>query len=311
LPSRGLLDRYRRDTVNRRGKTRCHARARPDDIHHTASASAQISPPTPADHGIEPIVSTNPFHHSRYPRSNAYDAQWVMDNQMGPHALWLLESLTEVLPIPAGSKVLDLGCGRAMTSIFLAREFRARVWATDLWIPAGENQQRIVDAGVSDLVTPIHAEAHALPYAAGFFDVIVSIDAYQYFGTADLYLGYLAEFLRPGGVLGIVVPAELQGIGADIPEHLAPYWDWEFCCFHGPEWWRTHWTKTSKVTVDHADTVPEGWRDWLRFNEITLPSLTGWRREAATSQSLMLEADHGRHLGFARLTATKTAPTHR
>jgi hypothetical protein len=34
-----------------------------------------------------------------------------------------------------------------MTSIFLAREFQTRVWATDLWVPAPENQQRIADAG--------------------------------------------------------------------------------------------------------------------------------------------------------------------
>ena len=43
---------------------------------------------------------------------------------------------------------------------------------------------------------PIHAEAHRLPFASEFFDVIVSIDAYQYFGTADLYLGYIVGFLR-------------------------------------------------------------------------------------------------------------------
>ncbi|HUP74181.1 MAG TPA: hypothetical protein VM282_14160 [Acidimicrobiales bacterium] len=70
----------------------------------------------------------NPLHHDRYQRANTYDPQWVFDNQMGPNALWLLESLTEVLPIGAGARVLDLGCGRAMTSIFLAKEFGARVW---------------------------------------------------------------------------------------------------------------------------------------------------------------------------------------
>src|SRR5262249_7842204 len=64
----------------------------------------------------------NPFLHPRYTRSNGYDPEWVFQNQMGPHALWLLESLTEVLPIDPGMRVLDLGCGRAMTSIFLARE---------------------------------------------------------------------------------------------------------------------------------------------------------------------------------------------
>src|SRR5262249_52308208 len=85
----------------------------------------------------------HPLFHRRYTRSNAYDADWVFENQMGPHALWLLESLTEVLTIEPGMRVLDLGCGRAMTSIFLARELGAEVWATDLWVAADDNDARI------------------------------------------------------------------------------------------------------------------------------------------------------------------------
>ncbi len=149
----------------------------------------------------------NPLFHPRYPRSNAYDPEWVFENQMGPNALWLLESLTEVLPIEPGTRVLDLGCGRAMTSIFLAREFGAEVWATDLWIAAEDNEARIRAAGVEHLVHAVHAEAHQLPFAFDAFDVIVSIDAYQYFGTDDLYLGSLLAYLRTGGRLGIVAPA--------------------------------------------------------------------------------------------------------
>ena len=123
------------------------------------------------------MTSPPTLHHPRYPRSNGYDPQWVTRNQMGPNALWLTESLTEVMTIEPGMNVLDLGCGRAMSSIFLAREFGARVWATDLWIPATENQERIVEAGVADLVTPIHAEAHTLPFAAGFFDASITSSA--------------------------------------------------------------------------------------------------------------------------------------
>ena len=115
----------------------------------------------------------HPLFHPRYVRSNDYDADWVYENQMGPHALWLLESLTEVLPIEPGMRVLDLGCGRALTSVFLAREFGAEVWATDLWIAAEDNEARIRAAGLEHLVHAVHAEAHHLPYAPDQFDVIV------------------------------------------------------------------------------------------------------------------------------------------
>jgi len=86
--------------------------------------------------------TTPTLHHPRYPRSNTYDPAWMTRNQMGPNALWLLESLAEVMPIEPEMKILDLGCGKAMTSIFLAKEFGARVWATDLWIAASDNPYR-------------------------------------------------------------------------------------------------------------------------------------------------------------------------
>ena len=33
------------------------------------------------------------------PRSAAYDAVWVLENLMGPYALWLAEALSQVLDL--------------------------------------------------------------------------------------------------------------------------------------------------------------------------------------------------------------------
>lgn len=77
-----------------------------------------------------------------------------------------------------------------------------------------------MEADISGLVTPIHAEAHTLPFAAAFFEAIVSFDAYQYFGTADLYLGYLVDLLKPGGQIGVVMPATTRELGDEIPTAL-------------------------------------------------------------------------------------------
>ena len=92
--------------------------------------------------------------------------------------LWLTEWLATALDLRPGMRVLDLGCGRASSSIFLRREFGVQVWATDLWFSASENIQRIRDAGVEDGVFPIHADARSLPFAAEFFDAIVCIDSF-------------------------------------------------------------------------------------------------------------------------------------
>jgi cyclopropane fatty-acyl-phospholipid synthase-like methyltransferase len=130
---------------------------------------------------------------------------------------------------PDLSRVLDLGCGTALTSIFLAREFGARVWAADLWIDPNRNWERIREASVAELVTPMRMEAHALPFLEGYFGAIVSVDAYHYFGTDDLYLAWgLSPFLTSGGRIGVVVPGIREEVD-EVPESLRPYW--------GPDLW--------------------------------------------------------------------------
>ena len=160
------------------------------------------------------------LRHDRYPRSAGYDATWVLANQMGPHPLWLTEWLAEEMDLQPGMRVLDMGCGKALSSIFLAREFGVRVWANDLWIPASENWERIREAGLEEQIVPIQAEAHALPYAHAFFDAAISIDSFHYYGTDNLYLNYFAQFIRPGGQIGVAVPGLMQPIAGEPPAHL-------------------------------------------------------------------------------------------
>ncbi len=229
----------------------------------------------------------------------------MIDNVMGPNPLWLAEWLSSAIDLVPGARVLDLGCGKALTSIFLAREFGVRVTAADLWIKPAENWDRIQAAGCADSVTPLRAEAHDLPFADGYFDAIVSIDAFHYFGTDDLYLGYLTRFLRPDGVLGVVAPgltAELE----EVPEHLAPFWEPGFWTFHSPPWWRRHWSRGGVVEVEAADLLDDGWRDWALWNEVCAEvSEDDFVREFGTREAEMLRIDGGRTLGFARVVGRR------
>src|SRR4051794_16218848 len=106
----------------------------------------------------------------RFPRASRYHPEGVLANASGgADSLWLAEWLAPAMDFRAGMRVLDLGCGRASSSIFLRREFGVQVWATDLWIGAAENIRRIRDAGVEDGVYPLHADARSLPFAPDFF----------------------------------------------------------------------------------------------------------------------------------------------
>ena len=236
----------------------------------------------------------------RYPRSAGYDPQWLVDNWMGPQPLWLLEWLAPALDLKPGMRVLDLGCGRAITSIFLAKEYGVQVVAADLWIKPGENWPRIQEAGLADRVLPIHAEAHDLPFAEGYFDAVVSIDAYHYFGTNELYLPYLSRFVKPGGKIGIAVPGLATEL-TEVPEHLTEHWQPEFWSFHSADWWRTLWERSGAVRVTHADRLEDGWRDWELWCEVCdahsdRDLVLGYVR----SEIEMVRRDAGRHLGFVR-----------
>jgi cyclopropane fatty-acyl-phospholipid synthase-like methyltransferase len=235
-----------------------------------------------------------------YPRSATYDARWLIDNRMGPNPLWLMEWLWPGVDLLPGSRVLDLACGNALTSIFLAREFGVRVVAADLWVPPHENWERIRAAGCADSVMPLRAEAHDLRFAHGYFDGVTIVDAYEYFGTADQYLGYLTQFLRPGGVVAIAEVGLTREID-ELPEHLRPYWRPDFWHWKPAQWWRRHWTRSGAVDVVVAELMPDGWREWLLWEEICRDAGGGY----AESHIEMLRADAGRHLGFVRVVARK------
>mgnify|MGYP002835511154 CR=1 FL=1 len=109
-----------------------------------------------------------------------------------------------------------------------------------------------LEAGAAERVTPLRAEAHALPFASGFFDAVISIDAYHYFGTDQLYLGYLASFVRPGGRIGVALPSLLEELDEPPAHLLEPQ-------ANGKVFWESElWSLQSPC---HSK-LPQGLRSW-------------------------------------------------
>ena len=243
----------------------------------------------------------------RYPLSSKYDPVWLLGLDMGPNPLWLLENVAEGLDLRPGMRVLDLGCGRGATSVFLAREYDVQVVAADLWIPPHETAAVFAEAGVSDRVQAIQAEAHVLPFAPESFDAIVSMDAFEYFGTADGYLPYLVRFLRPGGQLGMATPGmtrEVRDLGA-VPTHIKKVVGWEAIAWHTAEWWRFQWEITEMVTVTSARLQEDGWQDWLLWTRAKAVHQPDHPEVHVGTLEMLLE-DDGEFLTFAIVTARKS-----
>jgi SAM-dependent methyltransferase len=236
-----------------------------------------------------------------FPRTARYNPDWLLANAgSGAHTLWTTEWLTSAMDLKPGMRVLDLGCGRALSSIFLRREFGVQVWATDLWIDASTNFVCIRDAGVEDGVFPIHADARTLPFANEFFDAITCIDAYYYFGTDDTYLNYLARFVKPGRQIGMAGAGLMQEIDGPLPETIREWWRQDLPWgFHSAAWWRRHWEKTGIVDLELADTMPDGWQRWLDWHKTGFPD--------NTVEIKAVEADGGKYLGYTRMVGRRRA----
>lgn len=241
------------------------------------------------------------LHSERFPRSAAYHPDWLLAGVSGAaHPLWMAEWLAEALDLQPGMRVLDLGCGRALSSIFLHREFGVQVWASDLWFSAQENLRRVDDAHAGGGVFPIHADARALPFAEEFFDAIVSIDAFPYYGTDDHYLAYLSRFVKRGGAIGIAGAGLVDELsGSTAPPHLAAWWTPDMWSLHAASWWRQHWERTTLVTVETADTLPHGWQLWRDWVQAVAPD--------NHTELDALNADAGRVLGYVRVVGRRRA----
>ncbi|SET33753.1 cyclopropane-fatty-acyl-phospholipid synthase family protein [Paenibacillus sp. NFR01] len=208
---------------------------------------------------------------------------------IGPDAVCLLELLCEKMELSPGMRILDMGCGAGFTSIILAKEFGVTVFANDLWFSASDNYKRFVKAGIENQVYPMRADARALPYADGFFDAAVSIDAYHYFGTDECYFGnHYARLVKPGGQFGMVLPALTREFEHGLPDGLVPLWEPDMYAWHSADWWSRMWQKTNLVDVRCAEEISGGKALWN-----------------ATADHELHEADTENYLTLMRLTAIK------
>lgn len=134
---------------------------------------------------------------------------------MGPNAMRITEELASSLPIAPGMRILDLGCGMGISSILLAEKYDVTVFAADLWISPTDNAKRFAERGLdAKKIIPFLVDAtKEIPFAHDYFDMIISVDSYQYFGTNESMLGKLLPFVKKDGYIAVAVP----GFNQDFP----------------------------------------------------------------------------------------------
>lgn len=131
--------------------------------------------------------------------------------------VWAIEeAAVGALGDVAGKDVLELGCGGAQWSVFLA-QVGARVTGVDNSAAQLAHARRFaLDHGVD--VTLIHAAAEAVPLPDASFDLVMSDHGALTFSDPQRTLPEVARLLRPGGHLVFNTSSPLAELCRDPTE---------------------------------------------------------------------------------------------
>ena len=235
-----------------------------------------------------------------YVRSKKYETPELMAKIMGPNPIKLEEELLSDNKIPAGSVVCDLGSGQGLTSVFMAKEYGFTVYAADLWSDPAENSVFFEKMGISSgEVIPVKADAENLPFEKSFFDAVVSIDSYNYFGRDPKYLDEkLLPFVKNGGLIYIAIPGMKKDCHENLPKELLLSWTPEQLEYmHDADYWRRMVSLSvgaEVISVNEMESNDEVWADWLKQEN-----------EYAIGDRKAMEAGGGKYLNFISIILRK------
>ena len=235
-----------------------------------------------------------------YPKSSKYAQDGYMSLIMGPNPLKLTEELLEGNLIREGGTVCDLGCGRGLTSLFLAQEYGFKVIAADLWSEPEENAAFFTSQGYGpDRIRAVKADAMALPFALESFDAVVCIDSYHYFGRDKNFLNdKLLPFVRHGGYIYIAIPGMVKDCHDRLPRELLFSWNPDQLDYmHDVHYWRGIVSAARGIdllAVRQMESMDQVWQDWLRQDN-----------PYSRQDRKAMEAGAGRYLNFIKIIIRK------
>lgn len=236
----------------------------------------------------------------KYPFTKKYQEEKYTSIMMGPHPLKLCEELLLESKIHKNAVVCDLGSGQGLTSLFLAKEYSYHVYACDLWSDPNENQAFFYQEGMKEnQLKAVKADANHLPFEKEFFDAIVCVDSYNYFGRDPQFLDEkLLPYLKKDGYIYIAIPGMKKDVHDHIPEELLLSWNEEQLDYiHDIPYWENilKQCKGAKIIkIQEMESNEEVWNDWLKQEN-----------PYAIHDRLSMEKGAGKYLNFIQIILQK------
>ena len=236
----------------------------------------------------------------KYIKSEKYNTPELQEKIMGPNPIKLEEELLINHKIPDNAIVCDLGSGQGLTSVFLAKEYGWTVYTADLWSNPEDNRQFFKQMGLHEhQVIPVKADATHLPFEKEFFDAVVSIDSYNYFGRDEHYLDQqLLPFIKHGGYIYIAIPGMKKDCHDHLPSELLLSWTPEQLDYmHDMDYWTNIVSQSQGaevISIKEMESNEEVWADWLKQDN-----------EYAIGDRKAMEAGGGQYLNFIAIVMRK------
>lgn len=256
---------------------------------------------------------------SRYPEVDSYswDDVYGHGDAMAPGGLYLAAKMAASLDLKTGDTVLDLACGRGDTSIYLVREFGARVLAVDLRISATTLGDKFRAHGCHDQIVPVQLDANRdLPFAEDWFDAIFCMQAFHSFGGSVEFVRYLLLHLREGGRLcigGSCFSDECSPEALPDVYRQSDDWDTEYSRYHSPPWWRELFKRCELVDVLECNELEDGlvmWEDEFLYRAERASWSDGWLAKSRwLGEHILYGRDHRPRLTHFIATVEKRPGT--
>jgi SAM-dependent methyltransferase len=222
---------------------------------------------------IQKILSTFRMpDRAHYPELDGYSRDDCYQDFFGGGGLYLAANMVRTLRLKPDDRVLDLGCGKGETSIFLAKQYRARVVALDLWTSAEFLSEKFTKQGYVDRISAIQMDAtQPLPFPENYFDAIFCMNSFNFYGGSMDFLKHLLKHLKPKGQIcigsevlsaefseeQIANPPPVYAFRLPPPNEQVDVFKDDFQKQHTPAWWQDLFQSSGLLNVERCHELED------------------------------------------------------
>jgi tocopherol O-methyltransferase len=144
------------------------------------------------------------FFYRTFWGEHIHHGYWEGDETPEAAQVQLITRLAERAAVPAGGRVLDVGCGFGGSSLWLARQLDCQVTGitiSPVQVKRASKQARA--AGLADRTRFLIHDANQLDFPTASFDVVWIIECSEHLEDKARFISSCARVLKPGGRIAL------------------------------------------------------------------------------------------------------------